>query len=345
MALGLGTAVLSTLALAALLLWRFVLRPVRRLEHAMTVAATGDLTVRAPVTSTDEIGALTSSWNDLVGELGRARSELETWNATLETRVADATQALERAHRNMAFVEKMASLGKLAAVVAHELNNPLAGIATYAKLLRRRLGSVPGTPDVEVARALELVETEAVRCGGIVRNLLTFSRTTGSRFAEEDLRPYLDRCVMLLRHQADLQNVALSLDVAPDLPRVVCDGAQVQQAVLALATNAIEAMPGGGRLAISARHDPVAREAVLEVADDGCGIEEKDLPHVFEPFFTTKEQGKGVGLGLAVVYGIATRHHGRVEVRSRAGEGTRFTVSLPLRPPEAPVPLAQGATP
>jgi len=245
----------------------------------------------------------------------------------------------------MAFVEKMASLGKLAAVVAHELNNPLAGIATYAKLLRRRLGAAPGAPDVEVARALELVETEAVRCGGIVRNLLTFSRTAGSRFAAEDLKPYLDRCVMLLRHQADLQGIALSLEVSPDLPQVVCDGAQVQQAVLALATNAIEAMPRGGRLSISARWDPVAEEALLEVADDGCGIEEKDLPHVFEPFFTTKEQGKGVGLGLAVVYGIATRHHGRVEVRSRAGEGTRFTVSLPRRQPETPVALAQGATP
>ncbi len=342
---GILAAVAAMLLLAAVLVWRLVLKPVRRLERAVVEAGGGNLTVRAPIATDDEIGDLTRSWNDMVAQLERARSELEGWNRTLETRVEATAKELEAAHKSMLFVEKMASLGKLAAVVAHEINNPLAGIATYARLLRKQLGKrADGLPaDVETERALELVETEAVRCGGIVRNLLAFSRASGTRFAEEELRPLLERCALLVRHQADLQSVELSLEVAPDLPKISCDGGQVQQFVLALATNAIEAMPSGGRLSIRARRDELADGVVLEVADNGAGIPAEALPHVFEPFFTTKEQGKGVGLGLAVVYGIVTRHHGKVEVDSRPGAGTTFTIRLPRRQPAEPRVEGTGA--
>jgi two-component system NtrC family sensor kinase len=277
----------------------------------------------------------------MVEEIARARHEREEWNRTLERRVEEKTNELERTHERMMLVEKMASLGKLAAVVAHEINNPLAGIHTYAKLLRRRAGS--GSPwDGESARALELVEGEAARCGEIVRNLLLFSRTPGSRFAPESLAPLIARCVLLLRHKAELAGIEIKAGVAADLPPVTCDASQVQQVVLALAMNAIEAMPRGGVLTIRAarRGEGVA----LEVMDTGAGIPKDHLPHIFEPFFTTKEEGKGVGLGLAVVYGIVQRHGGRVDVASTPGEGTAFTVQLPLEPPRHGNGRPQGET-
>jgi two-component system NtrC family sensor kinase len=222
-------------------------------------------------------------------------------------------------------------------VVAHEINNPLAGIRTYARLLRRQFAggaAAPPTPEqaAETDRILQMVDGEAGRCGDIVRNLLAFSRQAGARLAEEDLAPILERCRMLLRHQAEMLDVTLETQAAPDLPRVVCDAAQVQQAILALAMNALEATPKQGRVSIEAARDGAG--AKLVVADTGAGIPKEHLDRIFEPFFTTKEAGKGVGLGLAVVYGIVTRHHGRIDVRSEPGRGTTFTIHLPARQPE-----------
>jgi two-component system NtrC family sensor kinase len=320
LALGLLATTGALLVLAGALTWRMVLRPVKSITDASRKVGAGDLSLRAPVTSSDEIGEMTESWNRMVDEISRGRQEREEWNKTLERRVEE-----------MMLVEKMASLGKLAAVVAHEINNPLAGIQTYAKLLRRRAGSGSPPWDGDSTRALELVEGEAARCGEIVRNLLLFSRTPGARFAQESLAPLIGRCVLLLRHKAELLGIEIRVGVAADLPPVTCDASQVQQVVLALAMNAIEAMARGGVLTIRAtgRGDHV----VLEVQDTGTGIPKEHLPHIFEPFFTTKEEGKGVGLGLAVVYGIVQRHGGRVRVASTPGEGTTFTVELPIEPP------------
>jgi len=128
----------------------------------------------------------------------------------------------------------------------------------------------------------------------------------------------------------------MRLDVAPDLPRIVCDAAQIQQAVLALAMNGIEAMEPGGVLTIRAQPAPAGGGVVLTVTDTGCGIPRADLDQVFEPFFTTKEEGKGVGLGLSVVHGVVNHHHGRIDVDSVPGEGTTFLIRLPLQPPPAP---------
>jgi two-component system NtrC family sensor kinase len=340
--LGLVVAVVAVLGLAWLLTWRTVLRPVARLTRATGSIAAGDFSQRLDAGHEGEISALTDAWNVMSEQLGRARRELEEFNATLERRVDEKSAQLELAQRRMFRVEKMASLGKLAAVVAHELNNPLAGIATYARLLRRRSEesastTIAGPDQADHRRILQLIEDESRRCGSIVRNLLLFSRTPAVRFAEEDLLPLLERCLMLLRHRAELSDVALVLDVPKDLPVVECDASQIEQVVLALAINALEATPPGGYVAISAAREGEASISI-QVRDTGRGIPPEHLGEIFEPFFTTKEGESGVGLGLSVVYGIVERHQGTVAVDSTPGSGTVFSVHLPLRQPRAAVP-------
>lgn len=332
-----GTA-LAVLTLAWLLVWRMVLKPVSRLDRAASRVATGDLTTRVSVSSADEIGQMTATWNSMVGELDRARKELERWGQTLEEKVDEKTNELEEAHRRMLLVEKMASLGKLAAVMAHEINNPLTGISTYAHVLRKKLSSpsvdepeMESSADEETIQALELIEGEARRCGHIVRNLLLFSRTPEASFDDERLEPILERCVLLLQHQAEVKEIELTLDVSPDLPVVECDSSQIQQLVLALAINGIEATPPGGKVTVRAVPGESEESILLEVADTGRGIPPDHLDKIVEPFFTTKVQAEGVGIGLAVVYGIVNRHHGRIEVESNPGSGTAFIVSLPTR--------------
>jgi two-component system NtrC family sensor kinase len=337
MTYSLVATVLAVLLLTFLLLWTFVLRPVRRLTAAMGAAADGDLTVRVPVRTRDEMGRMAEVWNNMTGELLLARGELEGLNRTLEQRVEDKTRQLEHTHQQMVRVEKMASLGKLAAIVAHEINNPLAGIRTYARLLRRQLaGAGPSAPSSEQVkeadRILEMVDGESGRCGDIVRNLLAFSRQAAARFAEEDLAPIVERCRLLLNHQAELLGVTLETRVAEGVPRIVCDGAQIQQMILALAMNALEATPANGRVSIEVHRD--GDGARLVVSDTGSGIPKQHQDEVFEPFFTTKESGSGVGLGLAVVYGLANRHGARIDLESEVGKGTTFTIHLPARPPE-----------
>jgi two-component system NtrC family sensor kinase len=336
---GLAATLAAMLALVGVLLWRMVLHPVHQLSAAMARTERGDYSARVPVRSRDEIGDLARAWNAMSEELARARDGLQEWNRALEARVDEKTHALEEAHRQMVVVEKMASLGKLAAVLAHEINNPLAGIRTYARVLRRGLAraaagpavSEAASPPAETDHILEMMETEAARCGDIVRNMLLFSRESPARFAREDLRPIIERCLLLLRHKAELLGVSLEASAVPDLPPLVCDAAQVEQLILALLMNGIEATPSGGSVSLTARGE--GESLVIVVADTGCGIPAEQQSRIYEPFFTTKAQGNGVGLGLAVVYGIVSRHHGRIGLRSRPG-ATEFTVHLPLHPPE-----------
>ena len=181
-----------------------------------------------------------------------------------------------------------------------------------------------------------MVDSEAGRCGDIVRNLLAFSRQAGARFAEEDLAPVVERCRLLLNHQAEMLGVTLETrGRRADLPRVVCDAAQVQQMLLALAMNALEATPSDGRVVARGAARRRGRAGWSSPTPAGAS-RQQHLDRIFEPFFTTKEAGKGVGLGLAVVYGIVNGHHGTIDVESEPGRGTTFTMRLPARQPEAP---------
>jgi two-component system NtrC family sensor kinase len=223
----------------------------------------------------------------------------------------------------------MASIGKLAATVAHEINNPLFGILTYARLVLRHIlkTEIPGRD--EVVEQIQTIERESKRCGDLVKNLLTFSRQAPSNREPNDVNTVVDRAVLLVKHKLEMQNIELRVNLDRSIPPVECDANQIQQVVLVLMVNASEAMPKGGTLEVTTAFDNEAEQGVIRVRDSGCGIPEDVLPRIFDPFFTTKEDQNRTGLGLAVAHSIVEQHAGEISVRSTPGEGTEFIIRLP----------------
>ena len=241
----------------------------------------------------------------------------------------DVTDRVE-ANRAVARAEKLAAVGRLAAGVVHEINNPLATISACAESLEARVteGSFDGSAALaDLREYLGLIRSEAFRCKSITMGLLDFSRTRTSQRAIVNLADVISSAARLLSHQKRSPEVQFRLEIAPDLWPVSGDPGQLQQAVIALATNALDAMGDSGSLAIIASNS--GDKVIVEVSDTGVGIAPENLPKIFEPFFTTKEIGRGTGLGLAVCYGILTEHGGSLDVQSTMGTGTTFTITLP----------------
>jgi len=314
------------------LIWIMVHNPVKQLIAGTKRVAAGDLDYKINISSHDEIGELAASFNWMTDELKQANDQLTDWAKTLESRVEQKTAELKRAHEQMIQVERMASIGKLAAIVAHEINNPLAGILTYAKLLLKKIehsGFASG--DYENAKQhLEMISSESARCGDIVKNLLQFARQTEVNLQPNDVNELITQSVRLVQHKIDLMSLETQTQLDEHTPTIVCDAQQIKQALVALLINACEAMASGaGVLEVASRYCPARRGVEIMIRDNGVGMDEETQQHIFEPFFTTKEQGKGVGLGLAVVYGIVNRHSGEIEVESALGQGTTFTIRLP----------------
>ncbi len=333
----LGYTILAVLVVAVLtwiFVWRVVGDPIQALKDGTERLAGGDLGYQLDIRSDNEVGDLAHSFNGMSLQLRSANEEIVAWAKTLEDRVEEKTKELKRAHEHVLHVEKMASIGKMAAVVAHEINNPLSGILTYAKLLRKWLdrGDTHGEKREEALQCLDLIAGESRRCGDLVKNLLTFSRTAPINLQSTDLNSVVDRSLRLVRHQLEMNGIQLQLDSQADLPMVQCDPAQIEQVLLALVMNAIDAMPRGGNLWLSTRVSDKTEDVEVRVRDDGSGIPPDILPNIFEPFLTTKEAGHGVGLGLAISHSIVERHGGRIEVQSQYGKGTEFLIHLPLAP-------------
>ena len=331
------TSLLTFLVLAGALsvfIYLYVHRPVSALIRGTRALAAGDLSHTIELDRKDELGQLVKAFNSMSNELQETKSALVEWSNTLEDKVAEKTQQLNKVQVQILHMEKMASLGKLSSVIAHELNNPLAGILTYARLIQKRLSR--GETDRERCEVMEkeitLIADEARRCGDIVKNLLFFARGREGEYHQADLNDVIEKSIKLVQHKIDLYEINLEVHLPSDPLVATCDQNQIQQAVLAMIINAIEAMPDGGRLSISlTREDP---KASIRISDTGVGISKEDQQRIFEPFFTTKEEGRGTGLGLSVAFGIIQSHAGKIAVNSTLGKGTTFEITLPLHGPD-----------
>jgi two-component system NtrC family sensor kinase len=315
-------------------IWRFVHVPVKALIQGTRHFAKGNLDYRISVRSKTEIGQLAKAFNHMARDLSKAQMDLTDWAQTLEQRVEEKTQTLKQAQAKLLQNEKMASLGSLSAVVAHEINNPLSGVLIYTKLVRKMISNDTDPKQKEsIAEYLEAMESETARCGKIVSNLLAFSRQSVTAVEETDINQLLKKILFLIDHKLKLQGIVLIKAFCADTPNVNCEPDQIQQAFLAVLINAIESMSDGGKLTVETHilteGSPEERWIEVSISDTGTGIAEDVLPLLFEPFFTTKENKKGVGLGLSVVYGIIKRHHGRVDVKSEPGSGTTILMALP----------------
>jgi two-component system NtrC family sensor kinase len=328
-----GVAVFVLCAVSVAFIWAVVHRPIQELIRGTHRVAGGDLDYRLTVDSRDELGDLAHSFNRMTAELAEAHTEITRWAETLEERVEKKTHEVEQAQAFLLNSEKMASLRKLAATVAHEVNNPLFGILTYARLCLQELER--GDPDPNVrARTLNnlrIIERESRRCGDIIKNLLMFTRQAPRKRDWNDTNVLVERALALTRHQMKLNSIDLAIDLEDGMPQLLCDPGQIQQVVLILLTNAAEATESGGcvRVTTNTRGDAVH----IRVADNGGGIPADVLPHVFEPFFTTKEDKLRTGLGLAVAKSIVEQHGGTIEAFSEPGQGAEFVVTLPLSAP------------
>lgn len=325
-----AAGVMLTLLSTAIFVWHFVHKPVRALRRATELIAAGELGVHIDLPSNDELGMLGKSFNEMSSRLKEDQDEITAFTRTLEKRVEMKTAELRSAQEQMIQAEKLTSLGKLAAVVAHEINNPLSGILTYAKLLRKWIdrGDDLDARSVEMREALVLIESESRRCGDIVRRLLTFARVAPMNISDFDVNSVIRQCIKLVEHKLEVGNIVAQLDLEP-VPPVRGDSAHIEQVILALVMNAIEAMPHEGCLRLSTRSEASNGTVVISVEDNGMGIQPEVLPRLFEPFVTTKEDSTGTGLGLAISRSIVDRHNGRIEVQSEVGRGTTFTISLP----------------
>jgi len=264
------------------------------------------------------IGVLTAMLTDRVEKEERVRIKLNIAYQELVRRLRENEEQLIQA-------EKLTSLGQMAASIAHEINNPLAGVLVYTQLLSKKVAGDTFKKE-EALDYLSKMESAVSRCSRIIRNLLDFARQTEPMLRLVDINQVIEQVLSMVGHQAQLQNVEVVKEFSPSLPKVTADFDQLQQVFTNLTLNAIQAMPDGGRLTLHS--SVVDGEVRVDVQDTGCGISKENLSKLFTPFFTTKEKGKGVGLGLAVVHGIIERHKGRVKVQSEVGKGTTFSVYL-----------------
>ena len=303
-----------------------IINPLQKMVVATRKIAKGDLSHKVEVNSKDEIGYLADSFNQMTKDLKSANEKLIDWGKFLEKKVQERTKELTEMQAHLFESEKLASLGKLAAGIAHEINNPLGGILIYSHLMLEDTDK--NSPHYE---NLKKVVKETSRCKDIVKGLLEFARPKEPEMTLISINEIVERSLAIMERQALFQNITIEKKYASDMPKIVADSAQLQQVFMNIILNAAEAMDGNGVLTLSTSLNRDKTQIEVNFSDTGHGIKEEDKKRLFEPFFSTKEVGEGTGLGLSISYSIIQKHRGTIEVQSQPGKGSTFTVKLPIK--------------
>lgn len=316
---------------------RFVHAPIHRLIEGTRAVSNMQLDRPVEINSSEELGQLAHAFDVMRIRLKESIDQQNQFAQNLETKVEERTEQLKVAHQKLLHSDRLASLGQLSASVAHEINNPLSGVLNLSMLMQRIVGEqgIPSERIGEFRKYLAQVVTETARVGRIVQDLLAFSRRSKPhQRTNVNVNAIVSTTVNLIGHKLKLMNVAMELHLDEHLPTVHCDASQMQQVLINLIMNGAEAAQGhpDARVTVTTCVSPSADDLILQIHDTGEGIKPEHMEKLFTPFFTTKGEGKGVGLGLAVVYGIVKDHNGDIDVSSKPDIGTTFRVVLPIGP-------------
>ncbi|UCC72566.1 MAG: cache domain-containing protein [Gemmatimonadota bacterium] len=324
LAITLGGAILAVGL--SYLISRTVSVPIKQLVYASREVARGNLDAQVAVRSNDELAELANAFNQMASALRRMKGDLQEWGRTLEEKVRQRTDELVAMQARVAQSERLASVGMLAAGVAHEINNPLGGILALTALTLEDLPQ-----DDPNRENLEEVVGQCERCREIVKGLLEFSRQSETGAERIAINETLEDTLSLIEKQSLFFNIRLLKHLDPELPAVTGDKSQLQQVFINIIMNAVQAMAERGTLTLVTRR---AADGFVEVVicDTGCGIAASEIDHIFDPFYSTKGGGEGTGLGLSIAYGIVAKHHGSIAVESEPGKGSTFTIRLLAAP-------------
>ena len=310
-------------------------KPLKKIVEASRAVTAGNMSVRLDIKPDDlaDIYQVELALNTMLESINTSSRELQRWSNELENQVRSKSEDFARTQNEIYQIERLASLGRLSSSVAHEINNPLAGILTYAKLISRVLQGPVLTAEKKenLLKHLNMIQSETARCGNIVKGLLNFSRDNNPQFDHLNLNSVLQETRDLIQHSFQIQNVRLITDFSAPRDRIQANGNQIIQACLAVLTNALEAVSNEGTGIVTYRsYNQDLYHITIEIKDNGIGISAEDQEHIFEPFFSRKKEMSGIGLGLAVTYGILEQHQARVIVDSTPGMGSSFKFTFNL---------------
>ncbi|MCA1757112.1 MAG: hypothetical protein LC649_06615 [Bacteroidales bacterium] len=329
-------AILITIVLVVILIIftsKNIKNPLNAIVAASVAVSRGDTSTRIDIHPNllEDMKKVSVAFNNMLDNISGATRELQNWSHQLEYKVQRKSEDLMEAQNELIRVERIASLGKLSASVAHELNNPLSGILVYTKLIQKQLRNPDLDEDKKDAmlRHLRLIETETKRCGDIVKGLLDFSRKDQDGFEPRHLHDILRSTYDLMTHPIKISDINFATDFTASSDLISCRPNQIKQACVAMLVNSTEAITGSGEI-IMRTYNADRLSVTMEISDTGSGISPDAMDHIYEPFFSTKHDASGIGLGLAITHGIIENHKGTIRVKSEVGEGTTFYITFPL---------------